>query len=504
MAAPQDALASIPDQGAQPAPQPPAQQGGLWHRVLEGALAGLQTKTGALQGALDPNTAITTKQNMQQMQAAKVRFANAQAASMVAQEHARQMALANQEKQLQIQAGELDQKWAQSLMDHGAVPVATTHDDSDEAHTAGLQAVSDAHPDGIPNLMTFKLPSGQSVAFRMGDMAGNQGAVHMLNLYQVVNGQQPSDAATLNSKSLTTPAARDKMFAQAKDFMNPVPKSDADLQQKRQAYKNYLANAKSLPSNNPLKAEAVDAMQKAVDMLNQPWKFMPPLKAVSGTVNGQPTFGILTQQGWVDPDTHQPIPGFQPPQNYAQVAKDVANIRNRTQTKDVLEADGVHLKSYNPATGKYDIEQGFAGTGAQGNRGTAASSSIRMGDQLIADIQRAGSKLGTLNAWVQKKGLNTPIADPDLAGLQAELSSFAALQPVQHGFRSTDALKTFEAIIGGLQKNPKATIASIRALSQTARAINPAAEGKSAAPKAAPAAQQQQGGSIASKYGNTF
>src|SRR6185312_12684386 len=179
MAAPADALANMPDQSAAPAqpaaapapaPAPdaaaaPAAQPkqGLWHRVLEGALAGLQTHTGMVQGALDPKTAIATKQNMQQMQAAKVRFESAQAASLVAQEHARQVQLAQQDKQLQIQSGELDEKLMKDFMDHGAVPAATTHDDSDAAHTAALNQVSDAHQNGIPGLMTFKLPSGQTV-----------------------------------------------------------------------------------------------------------------------------------------------------------------------------------------------------------------------------------------------------------------------------------------------------------------------------------------------------
>jgi len=499
------APAPAPDAAAAPAAQP---KQGLWHRVLEGALAGLQTHTGMVQGALDPKTAIATKQNMQQMQAAKVRFESAQAASLVAQEHARQVQLAQQDKQLQIQSGELDEKLMKDFMDHGAVPVATTHDDSDAAHTAALNQVSDAHQNGIPGLMTFKLPSGQTVAFRMSDVAGNQGAVHMLNLYQVVNGQTPTDSATLNNKSLTTPAARDRMFDKAKAFMNPVPTSEADLTQKRQAYQNYLANAQSLPNSNPLKAESVAAMQKAVNMLNQPWKFAPPLKAVAGTVNGQPAFGILTQQGWVDPDSHQPIPGFQPPKNYAQVATDVANLRNETQTKEVLRPDGVHIMAYDPATKNFTRDQGLAGTGAQGNRASAASSSKRMGDTLIQHIYANSAKLGTLGAWVQKYGLNTPVADPDLAQLQGELSSFAALQPVQHGFRSTDALHTFETIIGGLQKNPAAMIRTIRALNETAAAINPTIKnGGSAAPKAAPAAAPKQtppAGGKAAQFGQSF
>jgi len=133
---------------------------------------------------------------------------------------------------------------------------------------------------------------------------------------------------------------------------------------------------------------------------------------------------------------------------------------------------------YNPDTGKYDQPVGISGTGPAAGRMAQAAAVARGGEGLINDLTKHKDQLGSLQTWVEKYGLNTPIADPDLAELQAELSSFAALQPAMHGFRSHSALEAFEKIIGGLQKDPDATIASIRGILKTSGALLPTATPK--------------------------
>lgn len=128
---------------------------------------------------------------------------------------------------------------------------------------------------------------------------------------------------------------------------------------------------------------------------------------------------------------------------------------------------------YNSETNSYDKPVGVSATGAYGHEMAQAGAVERSGTQLVQDIKAHQQDLGTLSTWVKKYGLNTPIADPELARLQAELGTFSALQPAMHGFRSRSAMETFDAIIGGLQKNPEATIASIEGILQTARQINP-------------------------------
>lgn len=134
------------------------------------------------------------------------------------------------------------------------------------------------------------------------------------------------------------------------------------------------------------------------------------------------------------------------------------------------------VMQYNPDTGRYDIPAGVSGQGQQGSRMSAAAAGQRAADDLIKEIKAHKDELGSLTTWVEKYGLDTPIADPDLAGIQASVASYAALQPVIHGFRGTNALDTFEKIIGGLQKDPDATIASIQGMQGITKAILPPKE----------------------------
>ena len=145
-----------------------------------------------------------------------------------------------------------------------------------------------------------------------------------------------------------------------------------------------------------------------------------------------------------------------------------------TKTATFIGPDGVPREyQWDPATQTYDKPIGISASNAYGHEVAQAGAVARGGEQLIQDLEANRDKLGNLSAWVQKYGLNTPIADPALAGIQAELKTFAALQPAMHGFRSRSAQEAFENIIGDLQKNPDATIASIRGILKTAGSINP-------------------------------
>lgn len=172
--------------------------------------------------------------------------------------------------------------------------------------------------------------------------------------------------------------------------------------------------------------------------------------------------------------------GVAPP-NYAQVIGPITELRQRTQTKTMFGPDGKpHDYSWNPETQKFDIDQGFSTAGQAGSREAQANIIGHAGNNLVQDIQAHKQDLGTLTAWYKQHTLDVPyIGDPKLAELDAELRSFAALQPAMHGFRSTNALQAFEKIIGGLAKNPDATIGSINGILKTAgvmgtTSVNPA------------------------------
>jgi hypothetical protein len=138
-----------------------------------------------------------------------------------------------------------------------------------------------------------------------------------------------------------------------------------------------------------------------------------------------------------------------------------------------------HDYSWNPQTQRYDIDQGISTTGAYGHQMEQAGAIDRAAKSLIQTIRQNEkaidkSKLGEWATWVKKYGLDTPFADPVLARIQAEYKSYADLNPALHGYRSAESAHSFEQLVGGLQKNPEAAIASIEGLTETgAHAVNP-------------------------------
>jgi hypothetical protein len=108
-------------------------------------------------------------------------------------------------------------------------------------------------------------------------------------------------------------------------------------------------------------------------------------------------------------------------------------------------------------------------SGAVANRKYSADVVTKAGDSLIASIEKNRGKVGNLGSYWNQATNNTPISDPDTAGLMTQIATFAALQPGLHGFRGGNAMKEFEKIIGGVPKNPDALIASIKAIQGTAK-----------------------------------
>lgn len=112
-----------------------------------------------------------------------------------------------------------------------------------------------------------------------------------------------------------------------------------------------------------------------------------------------------------------------------------------------------------------------APTAATRNVADQAASIREAGDRLIAEIDAKKGKVGNLGSYWKQFVNGTPISDPAAAGLMTSLSSFAALQPKLHGFRSEKAMEEFAKMIGGIPKDPEALKESIRSIQGTAGII---------------------------------
>ena len=170
--------------------------------------------------------------------------------------------------------------------------------------------------------------------------------------------------------------------------------------------------------------------------------------------------------------------GIAPP-NYAQVMPQ--NLGTKTTT--ILGPDNIqHRMQYNPETGRYDIDMGVDPTGAAGHQIFQAAAIENLAPQVIADINANRAILGNLSSYYKQWLAGTPVADPKAAQMMSELMSLAAMQPALHAFRSTNAMESFEKMIGGLAKDPDATIATINGLMKTPQAFTNLVHGKGNTP----------------------
>lgn len=159
--------------------------------------------------------------------------------------------------------------------------------------------------------------------------------------------------------------------------------------------------------------------------------------------------------------------GIAPP-NYAAMLPEVL----ATKTVGLLGDDGVeHKYQFDPKTKSYSDDIGAAPTGQAAHQIFQGAAIERLAPQIIDDINANREILGNIGSYYKEWLSGTPVSDPHAAQLMTELMSFAAMQPALHAFRSTNAMEAFEKLIGGLAKNPDATIATIQGLLKTPEAF---------------------------------
>jgi hypothetical protein len=104
---------------------------------------------------------------------------------------------------------------------------------------------------------------------------------------------------------------------------------------------------------------------------------------------------------------------------------------------------------------------------AAAGRGAQAGVIQKTGEDLKKLADENKDVFGNLGSYWKQATSGTPISDPKAAKVMAAITSYAALNPAAHGFRSTEALKLFEKTIGGIPNNLESFKAAIDGISGT-------------------------------------
>ncbi len=146
---------------------------------LKGVLLGLATGgiPGAVAGGISPTLAQQRFQQVQDVRAAKVKFQDAQAASMVAESLQRQQQLSNYDADHQRAVFKDNLDTAEKLMQMGFPPNYTTADDS-QSEMAAMQNET-ATKGAVPPTMTLAIGPGQLMHFDLSS-GGGQHAMYQM------------------------------------------------------------------------------------------------------------------------------------------------------------------------------------------------------------------------------------------------------------------------------------------------------------------------------------
>ena len=199
-------------------------------------------------------------------------------------------------------------------------------------------------------------------------------------------------------------------------------------------------------------------------------------KQVQGVLNGKPYWAWTVpggKRGFTD-ENGTPLNGFTPAPSYAEVAPEMQEQRLEAQHVTMLGPNGEQeIFTYDPQTKHYTNAQGEAVSGAQGSRVLQAGTVIGAGQDLIDYIKAHPELAGNFEKYAQAAALGTPLSSPEETLLASKIASFAALNPAMHGFRSMEALKAFQQLMGGITNNPNSIISGVQGIMQTAQVLNP-------------------------------
>jgi hypothetical protein len=272
-----NATPASPDMGGmspivQNAPQNEQAKPSMWKQVLTGALVGLAGGAGqpsfaagvgggaraGLQHQQQQHDNQIEDQNQtikKQESASRIRFQDAQAASMVQDATLKDIQIHNlpQQQQDAHNAAELSLMKTMDALGLAPTMVVDNNTGGKEA-SAGLEQLT-ANNGGVPALMTLHI-AGKVVAYDLKQLAQAPQTLDTVNKIGSLTGRPAIDEAAWRKMS---PQVQNDLTSKAFTFWNPLPTEDNLV-----LYKNYLNTAKASPAS-PDKAANVERLQGVVN-----------------------------------------------------------------------------------------------------------------------------------------------------------------------------------------------------------------------------------------------
>jgi hypothetical protein len=193
--------------------------------------------------------------------------------------------------------------------------------DDQRAITDAQQKAASVKPGFLRHLAAMGL--GAAAGFGGGGQVGAEVAQKFLNRPKVEAEQAVTDAesrAKADQSAAVVQAGLEKEAAETREanaraaqLENP-PEKDKTVTPEEQAFSDLLKQTNPETGKPYTAIEAYRAVRTAGATPKEPKEN----KAVSGTLNGQPAWGVQTDKGWVDPQTQQAIPNFKPAPSFAE------------------------------------------------------------------------------------------------------------------------------------------------------------------------------------------
>lgn len=321
--------------------------------TLKGMLLGLAMDgvPGAIAGAATP-TGVQRAADQQQSEAqARVKFANAQAASMVAEAAMNDAKLHALPQELQDQHNAVSLGFIKDLQDLGITPTLQAPNTGADASGA-LEQLTSSHG-AVPPLFTVNV--GHTVlAYDLSQLSGTPKGLDLVNRVRSIQGQSPIDPVIWRQ---TPVGARTELMNNTMQFFNPAPpKTAGDAFSQYQQYKNYAdtyAKRKDVPNSgyDPAEADRLKTLVGNLKTISDNFDVHEKsLKADEASQNATATQNakLAGDKTWYHQqigENGKDLVGWAPPKNTSMSEQQFNSTKDKFNDKVLIKSDDTE-KSY--------------------------------------------------------------------------------------------------------------------------------------------------------------